>query len=1300
MIESKAAEYRKHMGQPSGLLQKGARAIFDPKLGPSGGYRCPEGSQFGGYITDRFGRGCGGGIIRRVGRAFGKLGRGLDNIADRRDRSRLGRAVNRRSKPNRVTRAAGALERGAQRLVGEYKPGDYKPGDGGRRNRRNLPGGSSLRRSAVPRKPKRERKLPKDGDKKPRTQGATPKKRPIVERAAEGLERAAQRVLDEDRKKRTQGAKPAKPKKPVAPKVPSLKPNLSEDKKPNITDINDIDWDNLTPEQRDEIQGIRWDAFSELEAEMSKYMGVPAARMDPDGFVKRNEKNKNVEKYAGDARKWRQLQNDFEDMPAEAIKEIDWTDEERKKILDVVNGNAKPKKPKTRGADFWERRKNNKPIKPEELDVEDAPEIFSSKPDGVPESARNVKAWEQAFKDEIDKYFAEKNVDRLEKLKKTIDLILNKDVMNLSSAMRRMLQEKINDIEKKTVALRARKARGARTATPKPKLPSLVGKPVKRNPKINRIKDNVIDALRINNMRDNAMGDFARDAIGDGLIAFPENIFNDDIKNVTDAVKWLDDGKSLYEIPQHYWAEAINEHVDSRNPGPKQYKRIDINNPGAMKSINMYEKLNQDGSGSGTGVVFARAPGNARDGMGEVLGQQVLNALGMNVAPARFDGIVREQNNGRDVPVAVMPFAWNRAAAGKIDRGKAGYNFDRSVFDQFEDKALPMRLANLLGNYFMGISDRHHNNGMAGVIDGQPYIVPIDLGWNGIKRKFYEYQGDDWLHGFSMDPDLVGVIKSHLAKLEPKEAEKQRNKIIEVFDGMILRGDAILAQGKDKFIEDAIGMMHLGADAVPNMQMRNGVDRKELESMMKEKALGIFTAMESNIASLKKERTDLFAKWGLKNAPPLGVLEVVSKPKPKNPKAPKPKAPAPAKITNNVASKGKKIGPLPALVVAEPQKRYNKVPVLGKASGDNPLPIPDDIVNSEITNLDDAVRWLDEGNRISQVPQKFWAQAINGHVDGNAPNKQFTRLAQQGGIIKMTQIFGALDNDGNFVNQGFLLQYDGDDPKNAVEVFALNIMHGLGLNVEPARFDGVFRPDEVPVAVMPFAWNNAPEGDVVLPKDLPQWDVNRSDIYVDEDYIPNFEHQQFDNLPDKAYPQRIAAMIGNFILQIPDRHNQNGMGGMFGGKPHVVPIDLGWAGKNGYIGNMNMFFSQQFKIDRTFDADNGDMEPDFRKNISNHWSSISDDAERVRQQKVIVDLYDDMIARGKAMTQDKDKFINDLLIGLHDAGNNAIIRNKAEQEARNMLKMMMRSIANMESERDNYLKSIFSIDEAVIKGGA
>ena len=201
------------------------------------------------------------------------------------------------------------------------------------------------------------------------------------------------------------------------------------------------------------------------------------------------------------------------------------------------------------------------------------------------------------------------------------------------------------------------------------------------------------------------MGDFAPDAIGDGALAFPENIVNDDIKNVADAVKWLDDGKSLYEIPQHYWLEAVTEHVNSPDGNiPKQYAKIRNNNPGAIKTIAMFEKIDKDGRGTGTGVVFARAGGNARDGMGEVVGQQVLNALGMNVAPARFDGIARD--NGVDVPIAVMPFAWNRAAQGTMKRPAAG-NFDRKLFNQFEDKGFPARLGNLLGNYLMGVGDRH-----------------------------------------------------------------------------------------------------------------------------------------------------------------------------------------------------------------------------------------------------------------------------------------------------------------------------------------------------------------------------------------------------------------------------------------------------------------------------------------------------------------------------------------------------------------------------------------------------------------
>jgi predicted kinase len=1390
MIESKAAEYRKHMGQPSGLLQKGARAIFDPKLGPSGGYRCPEGSQFGGYITDRFGRGCGGGIIRRVGRAFGKLGRGLDNIADRRDRSRLGRAVNRRSKPNRVARAAGALERGAQRLVGEYKPGDYKPGDGGRRNRRNLPGGPSLRRSAVPRKPKRERKLPKDGDKKPRTQGATPKKRPIIERAAEGLERAAQRVLDEDRKKRTQGAKPAKPKKPVAPKVPSLKPNVSEDKKRNITDINDIDWDNLTPEQRDEIQGIRWDAISDLEDKMSKYIGVPKERMDPVLFLDRNERNRNNKKYQADVLKWRQLHNNFQDMPAEAIKEIDWTDGERKKILDVVNGDVKPdlakdggefdwdnltpeqrgkikdiannaleddkkallkhfgaaswnndrvnraidladkgfikkdkaneiekialrwnllqtqwndepnlaindinwtddqrqqirdaigieapKKPKTRGADFWERRKNNKPIKPEELDVEDAPEIFSSKPDGTSESNRLVKAWEQAYGDEIDKYFAEKNVDRLEKLKNSIDFILNKKEMNLSPAMRRMLQEKINDIDKKVAALRVRKARGARTATPKPKLPSLVGKPVSRQSKITRIKDNVIDALRIKNRRENAMGDFAPDAIGDGVLAFPENIVNDDIKNVADAVKWLDDGKSLYEIPQHYWLEAVTEHVDNaRNP---QYNKIPINNPGVIKKIFMFEKLDKDGKGTGTGVVFARAPGNARDGMGEVMGQQVLNALGMNVAPARFDGIVRDP--GGETPVAVMPFAWNRAAQGDMQRPVA-MNFDRKLFDQFEDKGFPVRLGNLLGNYFMGVGDRHTNNAMMAIVDGQPHIVPIDLGWNGNRKDFYLYAKGGF-QGFSMDPDLYDNIANHLATLDPAEAKKQRDKLVEVFDGMVLRGDAIVAQGKDKFIKDAVAMMHLGADPVKNESFVVEIDRKELESTMEKKASDIFDALEANVAQAKNERARLFDAWGMEDVPSLGVLEVVRPTKPKTPKVSTPKVSTPKAPTSN-ASKPKSaleriIAPLR---ISNPQKRNPRVPILAEVKSGELIARPKMIENPKIKNRQNAKDWLDNGGLIEEVPQRFWAQALSDHVNGNAAVKQYKEIDPSDevgqGAVKTTRIYLALDENGKPTAQGFLIQREGGvdklggalDRNNVAELVVANMLNAFGLNYEPARLDGQLDEDgkedlnKVPAVVIPFAWNGGPN--YVNVQKPSGWNA------------ANFDRDIFDGLADKAYPQRLAAFLGNLAFAIPDRHDQNQMGQIIDGVPMVVPIDFGWAGKYGPMD----FYDY---LDGEFE----ELEPDFFMDMQNHLNGL-DKQTKIEQTQAIKQVWDNIESKlEETFNRGKDQFINDFLDFLTpEQRANTRVVDQATYKLKQMYELLETQYNEIQINRPEFLK--------------
>lgn len=67
---------------------KKARAVWDPNLGPSGGWRCPEGTRFGGYITDEWGRNCGLGVTRRIVNAITSVGQGLANFNERRGERR------------------------------------------------------------------------------------------------------------------------------------------------------------------------------------------------------------------------------------------------------------------------------------------------------------------------------------------------------------------------------------------------------------------------------------------------------------------------------------------------------------------------------------------------------------------------------------------------------------------------------------------------------------------------------------------------------------------------------------------------------------------------------------------------------------------------------------------------------------------------------------------------------------------------------------------------------------------------------------------------------------------------------------------------------------------------------------------------------------------------------------------------------------------------------------------------------------------------------------------------------------
>ena len=254
IIEYKALSFRAdNKFSATAFEAKGARALWDPALGPSGGWRCPQGSQFGGYITDRFGRGCGGGVLRRVGRALVDAGRGIDKLGEARGARRLGRAADKlNDKPGggraqrAVGNAANALERGAQGLVGDYKPGDAvsrrrgvsapdiaperkkeiddrlmaiqaelddlvdQPPTGdiekriteltneNKKLRRERDGAMPKRVSAVKPAPSKRRVVKPEAGRNERVQGKRPVKKPVTQGRRQGvLDRAAQRLVGE-----------------------------------------------------------------------------------------------------------------------------------------------------------------------------------------------------------------------------------------------------------------------------------------------------------------------------------------------------------------------------------------------------------------------------------------------------------------------------------------------------------------------------------------------------------------------------------------------------------------------------------------------------------------------------------------------------------------------------------------------------------------------------------------------------------------------------------------------------------------------------------------------------------------------------------------------------------------------------------------------------------------------------------------------------------------------------------------------------------------------------------------------
>lgn len=432
---------------------KRTRAVFDPDLGPSGGYRCPVGTRYGGQITDRFGRGCGWGIARRLLNTVVDAGERVEEALDRRRERRVNRR-NRRmqrrlgngsigARTGRINDAAERAERLAERarafarrMDGNSGTPRRRRGSGGTAEDRRLEqaadradrvarrarrfaermvgpdggGDRDRRRSAVveqankrPRKkepmvPAGEVQRPKDSTRKPAKKAPAkkaPAKKAAAKKAAAKKAAAKKRVVEKAPVKKTP-AKKASTKKPDTPQ--------NNNESLNIFRLDETDRQFV--EDFIKNQGL----FTEKAREDS-YIERAAGVLSPDGL---DDMARTLENAAKDDR--RKAQSEARSLRDRiAYNEVAKKKEDRAKALrrraevERVNlGNRAPSAPKKAPAKKAAAKKaaaKKAPAKkqPSLQDSDwDIPDISVAARDAVDKEGfdRLRKAWIDNFSDE------------------------------------------------------------------------------------------------------------------------------------------------------------------------------------------------------------------------------------------------------------------------------------------------------------------------------------------------------------------------------------------------------------------------------------------------------------------------------------------------------------------------------------------------------------------------------------------------------------------------------------------------------------------------------------------------------------------------------------------------------------------------------------------------------------------------------------------------------------------------------------------------------------------------------------
>ena len=278
---------------------------------------------------------------------------------------------------------------------------------------------------------------------------------------------------------------------------------------------------------------------------------------------------------------------------------------------------------------------------------------------------------------------------------------------------------------------------------------------------------------------------------------------------------------------------------------------------------------------------------------------------------------------------------------------------------------------------------------------------------------------------------------------------------------------------------------------------------------------------------------------------------------------------------------------------------------LGAVPGD--VPVPRRIKNRNIRSQTAANRFVKEGGNINEVPNEYLLEAIqqNASQDEVDATTRFRQIPKNGGIIGDTRIFVIRGEDGKAGTHGFVLKGASIDDSVA-EIVANNFAAAHGIIKDGGAWDGRGGRRQYMFAVIPHAFNAAPDGDV------------RMVTNGQENYHPAGLRGTIDD----GHPQLLGHALHEYLMNVSDRHKGNGMTLRVGDQAVVVPIDAGWAGRGGAP---DVTVSQWVR--GTFS-----MNKQVLTNVKSYHDGLDPDKQREFRAKIRT-VVDDMIERSGRVSQ-------------------------------------------------------------------